>query len=83
MKTSPNTIERGINEIRMHNADAAEALFYASETCGALANLHDPADQARTLNQMRVHLLDAQKAIAEAIYASGQIQISKLGKVAA
>lgn len=83
MKSSPTTIERGIENIRVHSADAAEALHDAAILATSLSNLHDPADQARVLNALRLALLDAQKAVAEAIYASGQIQLAKGGKVPA
>jgi hypothetical protein len=83
LKTSHSTIERGIDLIRANNADAAEALFCVSELCGALANAHDPVDQARILNALRSGLLEAQSAIASAVYASGQITLAKPGKVAA
>lgn len=82
MKSSPKTIEHGIDPIRAFNCDAAEALFQVSELCTALGNAHDPADQARALNALRLRLLEAQQAVAEMVFASGHIVLAKTGVAA-
>lgn len=83
MNPKPSLIETCIASSRIKFADAGEALCNASAHAEALSNAHDPVDQARALNDLRAQLLDAQKAIAEAIYVVGQIRLAKPGKVAA